>query len=71
MLDQLPLFIQACVMENIVDAFEVMKNTGDKPECDERLSYLIKCMEEDIPYEGFFHEMYSSEEPFEYEERKI
>lgn len=71
MLDQLPLFIQACVMENIVDAFEVMNNTGEEPGCDEELSYLIKCMEDDIPYIGFFHEIYSCEEPFEYEERKI
>ncbi|OOC64225.1 aminoglycoside phosphotransferase [Paenibacillus ihbetae] len=71
MLDQLPLFIQACVMENIVDAFEVMHNTGEEPGCDEELSYLIKCMEDDIPYLGFFHEIYSCEEPFEYEERKI
>ncbi|ANY76772.1 aminoglycoside phosphotransferase [Paenibacillus ihbetae] len=71
MLDQLPLFIQACVMENIVDAFEVMHNTGEEPGCDEELSYLIKCMEDDIPYIGFFHEIYSCKEPFEYEERKI
>lgn len=71
MLDQLRLFIQACVMENIVDAFEVMKNTGEEPDCDERLSYLIKCMEDDIPHEGLFHEIFSCEEPFEYEERKI
>lgn len=71
MLDKLPLFIQVCVMENIVDYFEVMRNNGEEPECDEALSYLIKCMEDDIPYLGFFHEIYSCEEPFEYEERNI
>lgn len=69
MLDQLPLFIQICVMENIVASFEDMQNSGEEPECDEELSYLIKCMEDDIPYYGFFHEIYSCEEPFEYEER--
>lgn len=24
-----------------------------------------------VPYKGFFHDIYSCEEPFEYEERKI
>ncbi|WP_082651285.1 phosphotransferase enzyme family protein [Paenibacillus etheri] len=71
MLDRLPLFIQVCIMESIVDAFEVMQNTGKELECDEELSYLIKCLEDDIPYKGFFHDIYSCEEPFEYEERKI
>lgn len=71
MLEKLPLFIQAILMENIVDAFEVMRNNGEEPACDEELSYLVKCIEDDIPYKGFFHEMYSCEEPFEYEKQKI
>lgn len=71
MLEKLPLFIKVGIMEGIVDAFEVMRNNGEEPECDEGLSYLIKCMEDDIPYMGFFHEIYSVEEPFEYEERII
>lgn len=71
MLDKLLLFIQANVMENIVDAFEVMQNNGEETACDEELSYLIKCMENDIPYKGFFDKIYSCEEPFEYEERDI
>lgn len=71
MLDKLPLFIQVTLMENIIDAFEVMRNNGDEPECDEELSYRIKCLEDDISYMGFFHEIYSCEEPFEYEKRNI
>jgi Ser/Thr protein kinase RdoA (MazF antagonist) len=71
MLERLPLFIQVTLMENIVDAFEGMHNTGEEPECDEELSYLIKCMEDDIPYKGFFHEIYSCDEPFEYEVLRI
>ena len=71
MLDKLSLFIQVTLVENIVDAFEVMWNNGEDPECDEELSYRIKCLEDDIPYMGFFHEIYSCEEPFEYEERDI
>jgi Ser/Thr protein kinase RdoA (MazF antagonist) len=71
MLDKLPLFIKVTLMENIVDEFEQMRNNGEKPECDEELSYLIQCLENDIPYIGFFHEIYSSEVPFEYEKRNI
>lgn len=71
MLNNLSLFIQITLMENIIDAFEVMRNNGEEPECDEELSYLIKCLEDDIPYKGFFHEIYSCEEPFECEERNI
>jgi Ser/Thr protein kinase RdoA (MazF antagonist) len=71
MLDKIPLFIQVNLMENIVDAFEVMRNNGEEPSCDEELSYRIKCLEDDIPYMGFFDDIYSCEEPFEYEERDI
>ncbi|MCR8645468.1 phosphotransferase [Paenibacillus sp. N1-5-1-14] len=71
MLDKLPLFIQANLMENILALFEIMRDNGEELECDEELSYLIKCMEDDIPYFGFFDEIYSVEEPFEYEVRKI
>ncbi|WP_413773772.1 phosphotransferase enzyme family protein [Paenibacillus woosongensis] len=71
MLEKLPLFIQVSLMESINDAFEVMRNNGEEPECDEDLSYRIKCLEDDIPYMGFFHEIYSCEEPFEYEVRTI
>lgn len=71
MLDQLPLFLQATLMEGIIDTFEVMRNNGEEPHCDEELAFRIKCMEDDIPYRGFFHEIYSCEAPFEYEEREI
>lgn len=71
MLEKLSLFIQISVMENIVDAFEVMKYNDQTPECDEELSYLIKCLEDDIPFKGFFHEIYSCEAPFEYDKREM
>ncbi|QSF47890.1 phosphotransferase enzyme family protein [Paenibacillus tianjinensis] len=71
MLDKLPLFIKVTLMESIVDAFEVMQNNGEEPACDEELSYLIKCLEDDIPYKGFFHDMFSCEDPFEAKERNI
>lgn len=71
MLAQLPLFIQANLMENIIDSIEYMQNNGEELACDEELSYRIKCIEDDIPYMGFFHKIYSCEAPFEYEERTI
>jgi len=71
MFEKLPLFINATIMENIIDAFEVMRNNSEELKCTEELSYLIKCMEDDIPYKGFFHEIYSCDEPFEYEAREI
>lgn len=71
MLDKLPLFLKVTLMEGIVDIFEIMRNNGEDPECDEGLSYRIKCLEDDIPFRGFFHEIYSCENPFEYEERKL
>ncbi|MDF2652621.1 MAG: aminoglycoside phosphotransferase [Paenibacillus sp.] len=71
MLDKLALFIKATLMENIVDKFECMRNNGEDPKCDEELSYCIKCLEDDIPYMGFFHEIFSCEDPFEYEKRNI
>lgn len=70
MLEQLPLFIQVVLLENIVDEFECMKIEGEEPEEDEELAYRIKCMEENIPYMGFFHEIYSCKEPFVYEEER-
>lgn len=70
MLEKLPLFIQVSLLENILDHFEVAQREGEEPEeDDEVLLYLIKCLEEDIPFKGFFHDIYSSEAPFEYEER--
>lgn len=69
MLEKLPLFIQVTLLENILGQFEEKQRAGEEPEADEALLYLIKCLEEDIPYKGFFHEMYSTEAPFEYEGR--
>lgn len=71
MLEKLPLFIKVVTMENIIDAFDGMRNNGEELECNEELSYIIKCIEDDISYKGFFDEIYSTEAPFEYEERKI
>lgn len=66
MLENLPLFINVNLMENILEHFEAMRNYGEDLIGDEELSYLLKCLEDEIPYEGFFHEIYSCDKPFEY-----
>jgi len=68
-LEQLPLLIQAVLMENIFDEFEVAKMNGEEVEHDdEEFLYLIKCLEDNIPYKGFFSDIYCCESPFEYGE---
>ncbi len=66
-LENLPLFINVNLMENIVEHFKDIHNYGEELRSDEELSYLIKCLEDNIPYQGFFHEIYSSDAPFSYE----
>ena len=68
LLTQLQLFIKLTILENIVDAFEVALNEGEELADDGELAYLFKCLEDDIPYKGFFHDIYSCDAPFEYEE---
>ena len=45
-----------------------MKND---PMCDEAFMYLVKCLEDDIPYMGFFSDIYSCDAPFELEEGNV
>lgn len=68
MLEYLQLFIQADIMESIVDGFEVARNNNEECYSSDELSYLIKCLVDNIPYRGFFDKIYSCEAPFEYEE---
>lgn len=72
MLSRLPLFIQALSLEAVMDYFVGLFLRGETvSECEEEVSYLIRCLEEDIPYRGFFHDIYDPEEPFECEPRKL
>ena len=70
-LKKLPLFLQVNLMEEIIAAFEDMLYSGEALECNEELSYVIKCLEDDIPYKGFFDEIFSREAPFRHEPRVI
>ncbi len=69
MLDKLPLFIQATILENIVDEFETLRNNNEEPDLfDKEWLYLTKCLNDNILFKGFFHEIYSCSTPFEYED---
>ena len=61
-LSKLPLFIKLLQIEEFlhyaqyIDAAELEIQT--------RLNYKIKCIEEEIPFMGFFDSIYSPETPF-------
>lgn len=66
-LENLPLLVQTVLLENLLGEFESLQAAGEEPDPDEEeLAYLIRCFEEDIPYFGFFHEIYRPEAPFTY-----
>lgn len=69
LLDRLPLFIQTTLMEYIVYEFEQIRSSGEQSGYDGQLAYSIKCLENDIPYWGFFHRIYSCRAPFELTKR--
>ncbi len=64
-LAHLPLLIDAVLMENIIDEFEVQKAAGEPLACDEEQAYDVHCLTRGIPYHGFFDAIYSPDAPFE------
>lgn len=58
MLRQLPLMMQAVLMENILDEFSC-----DEPEIEGEMRWRIWCLQENIPFFGFFHERYNAASP--------
>jgi Ser/Thr protein kinase RdoA (MazF antagonist) len=71
LLDKFPFFINTVMAVHIIEAFEYIRSNGEEPEYDFELSYLVKCIEDDIPYMGFFDAVYSCKNPFEYEDKRI
>ena len=65
MLSFLPLMIDAVRLENIVDEFEVQIAEGKSPFCDGEQAFRLKGLLEDIPFMGFFSEIYDPESPFD------
>ncbi len=64
-LTNLPIMIQAVLMENIIDEFEVQKAETGEFENDEEQAYRMECMLRDIEYMGFFDGIYDPAHPFE------
>jgi Ser/Thr protein kinase RdoA (MazF antagonist) len=61
-LDRLPLFLRLIQMQEL--RYYVQYIDGPDEEIQSRLRYKIRCIEEDIPYLGFFDSVYSPENPF-------
>lgn len=65
MLEELPLLLDTVYMENIIDEFEVQLSETGTLSCDGEQAYRIKCLLENIPYLGFFSDIYNSSVPFD------
>ena len=56
-LDDLPIFFKANLVEGIVSHFECLRDGDNDGIEEEWVTNAIKCLEEDIPYKGFYHEI--------------
>jgi Ser/Thr protein kinase RdoA (MazF antagonist) len=61
-LARLPLFIQLVQLEEFLYCAQDLDEPDEEDQGE--LDYRVKCIEEDIPYMGFFDEIYSPEKPF-------
>ena len=61
-LERLPLFLRVVQMQELVYFARYLD--GDDEEIQAGLRYKIRCIEEDIPYLGFFDEGFDPEKPF-------
>ena len=61
-LERLPLFIKLVQIEEFLHFVQYIDDPD--PELQAELGYKIKCIEDDIPYLGFFDRLYSPEKPF-------
>lgn len=61
-IEKIPLFIRLIQVEELLHYLRYFED-GDA-EIQSHLSYLVTCVEEDLPYMGFFDPIYSPEQPF-------
>jgi Ser/Thr protein kinase RdoA (MazF antagonist) len=61
-LERLPLFIKLIQMEEFLHYAQYLDSSDE--EIQAGLKYKVKCIEEEIPYMGFFDRIYSPETPF-------
>jgi len=63
--DTLPLFVKVVEVEALLGEYQrAMANGEPVDEADEALAYRIKCLEDEIPFMGFFNSIYSLDAPF-------
>ncbi|MBN1485291.1 MAG: phosphotransferase [Chloroflexia bacterium] len=61
-LARLPIFIRLIQVEEFLHFVQYIDDPDD--EMQSHLNYLIRCIEDDIPYMGFFDEIYNPGRPF-------
>jgi Ser/Thr protein kinase RdoA (MazF antagonist) len=61
-LDQLPLFVRLIQVEEFQHFVQYIDVPNENMQA--RLAYLIKCIEDEIPFMGFFNSIYSPNNPF-------
>ena len=61
-LSHLQEMIRLVLLENVLDEFENAEDEDDEE--DEEILYRLRCIAEEIPYWGFFSELYTVEHPF-------
>ena len=61
-LARLPLFVRLIQVEEFLHFVQYIDEPDE--EMQDELNYKIKCIEDDIPYMGFFDSIYSPERPF-------
>ena len=61
-LEKLPLFIRLIQIEEFLHYAQYLNDPDESAAAG--LKYKIKCLEEEIPYMGFFDRIYSPEQPF-------
>ena len=63
--EKLPLFVKVVEMEALLGEFRQAKASGEPlDEDDVEIAYRIKCLEEGIPFMGFFDPIYTPDAPF-------
>jgi Ser/Thr protein kinase RdoA (MazF antagonist) len=61
-LARLPLFVRLIQVEEFLHFVQYIEQADEEMQA--QLDYKIKCIEDDIPYMGFFDSIYSPERPF-------
>jgi Ser/Thr protein kinase RdoA (MazF antagonist) len=61
-LDRIPIFIKLIQVEEFLYFVQYFHDPDEEMQAP--LRYLIKCIEEDLPYMGFFDSVYSPQNPF-------